>query len=587
MKIILQYRNWFFILFFALSINALAQSPGNALVLDGIDDFVNAGNDASVQISQGTLEAWIKTPDAGSSYRGIIVKQFAYGMFLADNVLIVYRWTGEGGISTGINLADNRWHHVAFCFDAGVTNGSFIYIDGVLVQTFTYSLNHQGIDLAIGDGGTDAIQQNFQGSMDEVRVWNTLRTQSEIQSTLYTELAGTETGLVVYYNINQGVAVGDNTSITTLNDLSSPANNGSLTNFAKTGTTSNFVESYALVVPVPSAATNITGTGFTANWAAPATGTVNSYKLDVSTSSTFASFITGYAGLDCGTNLSQAVSGLTAGNTYYYRVAADKTSVPGSGGYYRTPTTVTTSCTNPTSGGTIAGSQTICAGFVPAAFTSTVAPGGNSGTLEYKWQLSTTGNSTGFADIASANASALAPGALTVTSWYKRLSKVTCDAAWPVAGESNVLEITVNQPSFTPGTFTVANLQATGTEIKWYSTETGGDALEATDAISNGTTYYASQTVNEVESKNRLAVTANIDPTPCAPTGSAAQIYSAGATVASIQATGSSIRWYLASSGGTALASSTALISGTHYFASQTISCTESATRLDVTVTFN
>jgi hypothetical protein len=566
----------------------LMAPPGNALALDGGNDFVNAGNGASVQISRGTLEAWIKTPYAGDSYRGIIVKQFAYALFLENNVLIAYQWAGgQGAISTGINLADNRWHHVALCFDNGAINGSFIYIDGELVKTFTYPLANQSLALGIGNGSAGNNIQNFQGSMDEVRVWNTVRTQSQLQSGMYTELAGTESGLVIYYNINQGIADGDNTGINTLNDLSGQANHGALTNFTKTGITSNFVESYALVVPVPAAATSNTGTGFTANWTAPAVGTVTSYLLDVSTSSTFGSFVTGYAALDCGTSLSQAVSGLTAGSTYYYRVRADKTSVTGTGGYYRTPATVTTSCTNPTSGGTIASSQTICAGFVPAAFTSTAAPSGQAGTLEYKWQLSTTSSSSAFADVASGNTAILAPGTLSATTWYKRLTRVNCMADWTGAVASNVLQITVNQPSFTPGTYTVTNLQATGTAIKWYLASSGGEALSSGTAISNGTTYYASQTVNGVESTQRMAVIATIDQTPCAPSGSATQSYSIGATIASLQASGSSIRWYAASSGGSALATSTVLVNGTHYYASQTISCTESATRLAVVVTIN
>jgi hypothetical protein len=106
--------------------------------------------------------------------------------------------------------------------------------------------------------------------------------------------------------------------------------------------------------------------------------------------------------------------------------------------------------------------------------------------------------------------------------------------------------------------------------------------------LPTGTThYYASQTVNGVESTARLDVTALVDPTPCAPTGAATQTYSAGATVASLQATGSGISWYAASTGGTSLATSTVLVNGTHYYASQTVDCTESASRLDVTAIVN
>ncbi len=147
--------------------------------------------------------------------------------------------------------------------------------------------------------------------------------------------------------------------------------------------------------------------------------------------------------------------------------------------------------------------------------------------------------------------------------------------------------VTVSSPSFVPTARTVADLQATGTGIKWYAASTGGSPLLATTALVNGTHYYASQTVGGVESLNRLDVVANLDLTPCKPTGSASQSFSAGATVASLAATGSNIRWYSASSGGTALSTSTVLVNGTHYYATQTVDCTESLRRLDVTVTIN
>lgn len=52
---------------------------------------------------------------------------------------------------------------------------------------------------------------------------------------------------------------------------------------------------------------------------------------------------------------------------------------------------------------------------------------------------------------------------------------------------------------------TVANLNATGTEIKWYTAATEGTELVSTETLATGT-YYASQTLNSCESLSRLPV---------------------------------------------------------------------------------
>jgi hypothetical protein len=71
--------------------------------------------------------------------------------------------------------------------------------------------------------------------------------------------------------------------------------------------------------------------------------------LDVSTVSSFASFVSGYNGLSISSSTtSQSVTGLSGNTVYYYRVRADKTSVTGQGGY---SSKITVATTNP--GGTL------------------------------------------------------------------------------------------------------------------------------------------------------------------------------------------------------------------------------------------
>lgn len=78
---------------------------------------------------------------------------------------------------------------------------------------------------------------------------------------------------------------------------------------------------------------------------------------------------------------------------------------------------------------------------------------------------------------------------------------------------------------------TLAQLSATGTAIQWYATPTGGTPLAANTVMVNNTTYYATQTVNGLESTNRLAVTITLNTAPAAPSsinGSVNFCYSGG-----------------------------------------------------------
>jgi len=64
----------------------------------------------------------------------------------------------------------------------------------------------------------------------------------------------------------------------------------------------------------------VTASSFTANW--NSVSGVTGYRLDVSTSSSFGSYLTGYQDLNVGNVVSYNVTGLTASTTYYYRLRA-------------------------------------------------------------------------------------------------------------------------------------------------------------------------------------------------------------------------------------------------------------------------
>ena len=133
--------------------------------------------------------------------------------------------------------------------------------------------------------------------------------------------------------------------------------------------------------------------------------------------------------------------------------------------------------------------------------------------------------------------------------------------------------------SCTPAT--VAELSATGENIAWYNTATGGTALANNASLTTGT-YYVSQTVDGCESAR--------EPFTVTITNSTAPIvqdfeFCNTAVVSQLNADGDNLSWYDVASGGVALSNDTALASGT-YYVSQTINGCESELS-EFTVTIN
>jgi hypothetical protein len=121
-----------------------------------------------------------------------------------------------------------------------------------------------------------------------------------------------------------------------------------------------------------------------------------------------------------------------------------------------------------------------------------------------------------------------------------------------------------------------------GTNIKWYSTSTGGTALAPTTPLAQGY-YWASQTANGCESPTRFLVFA-ISNATVAPSSSPTQQFCNSATVSNLTANGTGIKWYTTAIGGTALASSATLASGTYYVSQTSGGCESPRSAVSVTV---
>ena len=341
------------------------QPPGNALNFDGINDKVSINNTiGNFGTGNFTIESWVRTTATsgeiiGNRNTGGYGNWFEVGVSAGGNIYFLIDATNASdytGIQSSAAFNDGRWHHIAAVRSSGQL---LIYVDGQQAATPVAINGNPNISntvvTTLGQylNGTTPVWL-LNGSLDEVRIWNVARSQSLIQSNMFNSMNGAASGLLASYNFDAGIANGTNTGITTLvNQTGNTSNNGTLNNFALTGTTSNWVESYAMVVPSATAATSIGSTGFIANWTAPTLGIVTNYVLDVSTSNTFAIAITGSPFTVAIGTTSKTIAALSPATTYYYRIRAVKTSVSGQGGNSNTisvstcsPTTSSTSITS-------------------------------------------------------------------------------------------------------------------------------------------------------------------------------------------------------------------------------------------------
>ncbi|MFI3181264.1 MAG: Ig-like domain-containing protein [Methylococcales bacterium] len=223
-------------------------STRGALSFDGIDDKVTINRGIADDF---TIEYWIKTTQIGTTGanwwngKGIIDADVGgpaddFGISLVGNKI----GFGIGNLDTTIfstsDVNTGNWTPIAVTRTKS-TGEMKLYVNGTLEATGRGSTNSLTAPTITFGNLNNGAPSYFDGLLDEVRFWNTVRSQVEIQASKNTELLGNEAGLVNYYKFNQGVAGGTNTGLTIATNSSGNANNGTLSGFALSGETSNYV----------------------------------------------------------------------------------------------------------------------------------------------------------------------------------------------------------------------------------------------------------------------------------------------------------------------------------------------------------
>ncbi len=225
---------------------------GHSLNYDGIDDEAITATDV-IGTGSYTKEAWVRFTNLVASHAYNILSQDNNGstLLVYNNQLQAAQNPGFPGLATDpATLLTNVWYHVAVTYDAA-TGTMILYKNGVSVATATSVPNITlGSVLLIGNFNGGGAAYGVDGDLDEVRVWNYARTASEIAFTYNCTVPPNSPGLTLYYDFEQGIANGNNTTITSIVDRTANGNDATLYNFALTGTTSNFTDATPVLTGV-------------------------------------------------------------------------------------------------------------------------------------------------------------------------------------------------------------------------------------------------------------------------------------------------------------------------------------------------
>ena len=163
-----------------------------AYEFDGVDDYINCGNDQSLWIGNDdfTISVWIKTVVTGEFTDSfVILKRGSNNAQWFDIRSYGATASFTGGIhnyridpNSQLDLVDGIWHNSVFVREA--TSG-YLYIDGILCANDSNPnlTNYTGdiYDLVIGQWYTSNVSTDFyNGLIDDIRIYNRALTESEI-----------------------------------------------------------------------------------------------------------------------------------------------------------------------------------------------------------------------------------------------------------------------------------------------------------------------------------------------------------------------------------------------------------------------
>ena len=163
-----------------------------SMAFDGVNDYIDAGNDSSLQITGNlSISAWFKVDNSSlNTYFNIVTKWIssdaAWSSYVTKSTGILSFWISTNGstqlqIHSTTNVNDGNWHHFA-----GVNDGTNtrLYIDGNLEDTGTGGAIYNSTQNVL-IGKTNQNSFLFSGNIDEVAIFDYALSARQIKQDIY------------------------------------------------------------------------------------------------------------------------------------------------------------------------------------------------------------------------------------------------------------------------------------------------------------------------------------------------------------------------------------------------------------------
>lgn len=173
-------------------------------------DFVDVGDNLDLSPSGFSISAWFKRDAADTGIKSILSKRDAaftegYDLNIWDNNRIQFRWRNGtfSNLVTNTQIPDDEWHHIAVTHDGSILR---MYIDGVLDNQASRTIpNDNSASFLIGAAGKLSTTQYFRGNIDEVRIWNTALSESQLRVIMNQEIEDNSNFVGGSYFIDRGI----------------------------------------------------------------------------------------------------------------------------------------------------------------------------------------------------------------------------------------------------------------------------------------------------------------------------------------------------------------------------------------------